>query len=297
MICAWIETSSADTGSSSTMSRGSIASARATPMRWRWPPENSCGKRLTCSGERPDAFEQLAHAPLDVVAARARALQRHPDDLADPLARVQRRVRVLEDHLHLAAQRHERAARGVRDVRAAEAHGAARRLEQAHDRPRQRRLAAARLADEPQRLALDEREGDVVDRVHRADDPVDEHALLDREVQLDVLDLEQRRRAVRRAHAASRETASASAAAPSAPARSRPARSRAGGACARPAASSDRSARATLPARLQRRHLRALRRTRAGSAGAGGSPRDGWRATAAAPGSSAAACAAGGRCA
>ena len=41
--CAWIETSSAETGSSQTMSRGSTASARAMPMRCRWPPENSCG--------------------------------------------------------------------------------------------------------------------------------------------------------------------------------------------------------------------------------------------------------------
>ena len=41
-ICAWIDTSSADTGSSHTISSGD-ASARAMPMRWRWPPENSCG--------------------------------------------------------------------------------------------------------------------------------------------------------------------------------------------------------------------------------------------------------------
>ena len=40
---AWIETSSADTGSSATSSLGSSAIARATPIRWRWPPENSCG--------------------------------------------------------------------------------------------------------------------------------------------------------------------------------------------------------------------------------------------------------------
>ena len=46
MICAWIETSSADTGSSHTTSFGLSASARAMPMRWRWPPENSAGKRL-----------------------------------------------------------------------------------------------------------------------------------------------------------------------------------------------------------------------------------------------------------
>ena len=73
MICAWIETSSADTGSSSTMSFGSTASARATPMRWRWPPENSCGKRLTCSGARPTRSSSSLHAALDVLLASAPA--------------------------------------------------------------------------------------------------------------------------------------------------------------------------------------------------------------------------------
>ena len=43
MICAWIDTSSADTGSSATMKSGLSESARARPMRWRCPPENSCG--------------------------------------------------------------------------------------------------------------------------------------------------------------------------------------------------------------------------------------------------------------
>ena len=42
-ICAWIETSSAETGSSQTMNFGRSAIARAMPMRWRWPPENSFG--------------------------------------------------------------------------------------------------------------------------------------------------------------------------------------------------------------------------------------------------------------
>ena len=30
-------------GSSQTMNFGFSASARAMPIRWRWPPENSCG--------------------------------------------------------------------------------------------------------------------------------------------------------------------------------------------------------------------------------------------------------------
>ena len=43
MICAWIETSRAETGSSATISFGFSAIARAIPIRCRWPPENSCG--------------------------------------------------------------------------------------------------------------------------------------------------------------------------------------------------------------------------------------------------------------
>src|SRR6185312_772127 len=41
--CARIDTSSAETASSATITRGSSASARAMAIRWRWPPENSCG--------------------------------------------------------------------------------------------------------------------------------------------------------------------------------------------------------------------------------------------------------------
>ena len=40
---AWMDTSSAETGSSATLIFGWVASARAMPMRCRCPPENSCG--------------------------------------------------------------------------------------------------------------------------------------------------------------------------------------------------------------------------------------------------------------
>ena len=40
---AWIDTSSALTGSSSTTRSGCTERARAIARRWRWPPENSCG--------------------------------------------------------------------------------------------------------------------------------------------------------------------------------------------------------------------------------------------------------------
>ena len=57
--CARMETSSAEMGSSAMMNSGSMTSARAMPMRWRWPPENSCGKRQANSGSRPTAASAL----------------------------------------------------------------------------------------------------------------------------------------------------------------------------------------------------------------------------------------------
>ena len=42
-ICAWMETSSALTGSSQTMTFGFRIMARAMLTRWAWPPLNSFG--------------------------------------------------------------------------------------------------------------------------------------------------------------------------------------------------------------------------------------------------------------
>src|SRR5215470_1766424 len=52
-IWARIDTSSAETGSSSTMTLGDSESARAIAMRWRWPLENSCGKSSAARSGRP----------------------------------------------------------------------------------------------------------------------------------------------------------------------------------------------------------------------------------------------------
>jgi hypothetical protein len=74
--------------------------------------------------------------------------ERLGDDRADRLARVERRVGVLEDHLHVAPQRLELPARQRRDVPALEADRARRRVHQAQQQPGGRRLAAAALADD-----------------------------------------------------------------------------------------------------------------------------------------------------
>jgi hypothetical protein len=83
--------------------------------------------------------------------------QRHPDDLAHALARVERRERILEDHLHLAPQRLHLLPPRPSDVLPAKAERAVGRVDQAHDRPRHRRLAAAGLPHQPERLALVDR--------------------------------------------------------------------------------------------------------------------------------------------
>src|SRR4051794_13702896 len=144
-------------------------------------------------GVEADGREQLA-PPLAPLLLRPDAvdLQRFADDPARRHPRVERRVRVLEDHLEPAPELAQLAALDVRDVLAVERDRAAGRLVEAHDRAARRALAAARLAHEPQRLALAEREGDAVDRAHVADVALADHALGDAEPDLEVLHLEQR---------------------------------------------------------------------------------------------------------
>ena len=76
-ICARIETSSAETGSSQTIRLGSSTSARAMAMRWHWPPENSCGLLFqTRSGSSPTAS----------ITARTRRVRSAASDTPDTIS-------------------------------------------------------------------------------------------------------------------------------------------------------------------------------------------------------------------
>ena len=86
---------------------------------------------------------------------------------------------VLKDHLHLAAIVGE--ADRVADALAVEDDLALVRVDELHQQPRRRRLAAAALAHDAQRLALLDGEVDAVDRAHHALRP-EQAAALDREV-------------------------------------------------------------------------------------------------------------------
>ena len=96
-------------------------------------------------------------------------LERGADDPANGVARVQGVVRILEDHLRLAADRQQRPRREVRDLLAVDLDRAAGRTDQHQDRPGRGRLARPALADEPKGLARVERQVDAVDGLHLAD--------------------------------------------------------------------------------------------------------------------------------
>ena len=112
MICAWIETSSADTGSSATISCGSHAERPRDADALALPAGELVREAVVVLGREPHPLEQALHGAAQL-GAGLDAVQAHrvADDLHDALARVERRVRVLEDHLHLAAQRPQRAPR------------------------------------------------------------------------------------------------------------------------------------------------------------------------------------------
>ena len=103
--CAWTETSSAETGSSATMKSGSVASARAMPMRWRWPPVELVRIALRMLRLQADLREQFLHA-LATLPRRHQAVDREAvgDLSADPPARVEAGIGVLEDDLHAPPQ-------------------------------------------------------------------------------------------------------------------------------------------------------------------------------------------------
>ena len=112
------------------------------------------------------------------------------DGRSDRHPRIERAVGVLEDDLHPAAHLAQGVGLQAHQVDAVERHLAVRGLAEPDQRAAGGALAAAGLADEAQRLAAADRERDAVDRLHRPDRLL-EHAGADREVDLEVLDLDE----------------------------------------------------------------------------------------------------------
>jgi hypothetical protein len=125
-------------------------------------------------------------------------LQRLGDDRADAHARIQRRVRVLEDHHHLAPDGPHLAPAELRDVLAVELHGAAGQRQQPHDAAGERGLPAAGLPHDADGLAGVHVEGDAVDRLDASDLLLEDDPPAHREVLLELADAQQRRAATGR---------------------------------------------------------------------------------------------------
>ena len=195
MICAWIETSRADTGSSATMKSGfegeRAGEADALPLAAR---ELVRVARAASAGRPTISSSSRTRASACLPLARPCVAQRLADDPADAVARVERRERVLEDHLHAPAKRSHARLVERREVLPVEDDAPAGRLVEQEHRAAERRLAAARLADEAERLAAADREADAVDRLDVADVAVEQEPALDREVDLEVVDARRGRR-------------------------------------------------------------------------------------------------------
>ena len=116
--------------------------------------------------------------------------QRLFDDVADTHPRVQRRIRILEDDLHVAARHPHPIRREAQHVLAAEHDVAGRRFNQPEDAPAGGALAAARFADQAEHLPFVDREAHVVDRLD--DRRGTQEPLLSRKMFDEVTDLEQR---------------------------------------------------------------------------------------------------------
>ncbi|EGJ74926.1 putative peptide ABC transporter ATP-binding protein [Streptomyces sp. Tu6071] len=135
-------------------------------------------------GVEPDDVEEFLHALAPVPLRRDLRVDvvRLADDVADRHPGVERGVRVLEDHLDVAAHRLQGAAGELRDVLALVADRAARGLLQVDEHLGDGRLAAAGLADDAEGLAAPQVEVDTVDGLHGADLALEDDALGEREV-------------------------------------------------------------------------------------------------------------------
>ena len=113
-------------------------------------------------------------------------LHRLADDVANRHAGVERRVGVLEDHLHLAPHLAQLLALQLAQVLAIEEHLAAGGAIELQDGAAGGRLAAARFADQAQGLAALDRKVQPVNGAYGAHLTLDDDAFRDREVHLQI---------------------------------------------------------------------------------------------------------------
>src|SRR5690606_21635411 len=142
----------------------------------------------------PDGATQLAHFLFPTGAGADRVdVERLADDLPHRKAWIERRVRVLKDHLELAAQGEELLLGAAHEILAAVEDASVGRFLEPHESPPERRLPAAAFPDQAERLARDQVEADALDCLDISLLP-GEDASPDRVVLLQLLDPQHRGR-------------------------------------------------------------------------------------------------------
>ena len=164
---SWARTraSSADSGSSSSRTVGSIASARAIATRCCCPPDSWYGYRLAVSESPTSSSSSSARL------RRVRlVLTPHPQAEGDVGAHVHvgEQAVGLEHHPHVALVR-----RHVGDVAVVDEHSARVRAVESAEDPQRRRLAAAGRTEQRDQLAVLDLEVEARERGHPREDALD----------------------------------------------------------------------------------------------------------------------------
>ena len=193
MTPAWIETSSALDGLVEDKQIGTQGEGARDADALALPAGELVRVPVDVRGIQADLAEEGADAVRAVVGPLAVHAQRVGDDGADRQPRIQRGIGVLVDDLEPSSQSSHCARRQADQAGAIELDLAPCGRHQAEHEPRRRGLAAARLADEGERLAPRDIEAHVGDGAHPThrppEDPGPHGEVLD-----ETADLEERRR-------------------------------------------------------------------------------------------------------
>jgi hypothetical protein len=170
MTCACTETSSAETGSSHTITLGSTGERAGDAQPLPLPAGELVRVFAHLVGPQAHAREQAGDT-LGTLGARSDAIvvQRFADDSARAHPWIERCIRVLENDLQPAPARAHRAAIESCDVVTFQRDRAAGRLDETQDRFSGRRFSAPALADQSQGFARGDVERHAVHGLHGAD--------------------------------------------------------------------------------------------------------------------------------
>ena len=158
-ICAWTETSRADTGSSHTIDIGVEDEAPGDGDALALSPRELARPTLAVavSGSSPTASRVRAtltrRSTIGASSLLFHTSRGSPTILADALDRIERRHRVLEDHLELTSLLAQLLVVERSQVDPVEGDRARSRLRELEQRPPECGLATPRFADETERLA------------------------------------------------------------------------------------------------------------------------------------------------